>query len=83
MNAAELKKKFGEDIVFWGGGCDSQHILPFKDPEEVRQNVRENIEALKPGGGYIFNNIHNIQASVPPENIVAMYDAAYEFGWYD
>lgn len=82
MDAAELKKDFGRDIVFWGGGCDSQHVLPFKTPDEVRQNVRQNIQALKPDGGYIFNSIHNIQASVPPENIVAMYDAAYDFGWY-
>ena len=49
----------------------------------VRQHVRRNMESFKPGGGYVFNNVHNIQAGVPPENIVALYDAAYEFGFYD
>jgi len=82
MDSSELKKNFGDKVVFWGGGCDSQHVLPFKKPEQVRQNVRENIEAFKPNGGYVFNNVHNIQALVPPENIVAMYDAAYDYGWY-
>jgi uroporphyrinogen decarboxylase len=57
--------------------------LPFATPEEVREQVRLNIEMFKPGGGYVFNNVHNIQAGVPAENIVAMYDAAVEFGIYD
>ena len=82
MDPGELKRKYGERIAFWGGGCDSQHILPFGTPDEVAENVRENIAILKPGGGYVFNNVHNIQAGVPPENIVAMYDAAYEAGFY-
>jgi len=82
MDAAVLKSKFGKDIVFWGGGCDSQHILPFSSPKQVCENVRANVEALKPGGGYVFNNIHNIQAFVPPVNIEAMYEAAYDYGWY-
>jgi uroporphyrinogen decarboxylase len=82
MDPAKLKKDFGKKIVFWGGGVDSQNILPFQSPEKVRQDVKKNLEIFKPGGGYVFNNIHNIQAGVPPENIVAMYDAAYEFGWY-
>ena len=67
---------------FWGGGIDAQHVLPTASPEVIRQHVRRNLEAWKPGGGYVFNNVHNIQAGVPPENIVAMYDAAYEFGFY-
>jgi len=83
MNANYLKKRFGKDIVFWGGGCDSQHVLPFASPEEVKEDVRKNVEIFKPGGGYIFNNVHNIQADVPAENIVAMYDAAYEYGFYE
>jgi uroporphyrinogen decarboxylase len=82
MDPQKLKDKWGRDIVFWGGGIDSQHILPFATPDEVRQHVRENVEVFKPGGGYVFNNVHNIQAGVPPENIVAMYEAAYEFGFY-
>ncbi len=82
MEPNGLKKNFGDKLVFWGGACDSQHILPFATPEQVREDVRKNITAFKPGGGYVFNNVHNIQAGVPPQNIVAMYDAAYEFGFY-
>lgn len=82
MDPAELKKEFGSKMVLWGGGIDSQHILPFAKPDEVKQEVRRNLEIFKPGGGYVFNNIHNIQAGVPAENIVAMYEAAYEYGFY-
>ena len=82
MEPEFLKKTFGDKLVFWGGGIDSQHILPFADPEEIRSNVKSNVEAFKPGGGYIFNNVHNIQADVPPANILAMYEAAYEHGVY-
>jgi len=82
MDPVFLKGKFGKDLVFWGGGIDSQHILPFVSPEEVKSNVKANMEAFKPGGGYVFNNVHNIQAGVPPENILAMYEAAYEYGAY-
>ncbi len=81
MNPTDLKSRYGGRLVFWGGGIDAQHVLPQADPETVRQHVRRNVEAFKPGGGYVFNNVHNIQAGVPPENIVAMYDAAYEFGF--
>ncbi len=80
MDPAMLKQRFGRDMVFWGGGCDAQHILPFGTPEEVREQVRRNMEIFKPGGGYVFNGIHNIQADVPPENIVALFDAAYKYG---
>ena len=83
MDPQELKTRFGEKLAFWGGGCDAQHVLPFATPEEVRENVRVNVEAFKPGGGYIFNNVHNIQAGVPAENIVALFDAALEYGFYD
>lgn len=82
MDPEVLKNRFGKELVFWGGGVDSQHVLPFASPEEVRANVKSNMEAFKPGGGYIFNNVHNIQAGVPPENILAMYEAAYEYGDY-
>jgi uroporphyrinogen decarboxylase len=82
MEPGKLKGKFGKNIVFWGGAIDSQHILPFASPEAVREEVRKNLEILKPGGGYVFNNVHNLQAGVPPENIVAMYEAAYEYGFY-
>jgi len=83
MEPARLKAEYGSRLVFWGGAIDAQHVLPCASPEEVREHVRRNLEIWKPGGGYVFNNVHNIQAAVPPENIVALYDAAYEFGFYD
>jgi uroporphyrinogen decarboxylase len=82
MCPARLKQDFGRRVTFWGGGVDSQHVLPRGTPAEVRENVRANLAAFMPGGGYVFNNVHNIQADVPPENILAMYDAALEFGRY-
>ena len=82
MDAQDLKDRFGKDVVFWGGGCDSQHILPFASPEEVKADSKKYIEIFKPGGGYVFNNVHNIQGGVPAENIVALMDAAYEYGFY-
>ena len=83
MDPVGLKRDFGQDIVFWGGAIDSQHVLPFAGPDQVREEVKRNLEIWKPGGGYVFNNVHNIQAGVPAENILAMYDTAYEFGFYD
>ena len=83
MDARTLKETWGDQIVFWGGGIDAQHVLPFATPDEVRRAVRENVEIFKPGGGYVYNNVHNIQAGVPPENVVAMYEAAYQYGFYD
>jgi uroporphyrinogen decarboxylase len=82
MEPAGLKSRFGDRLVFWGGAIDTQHCLPRATPAEVREQVRKNIEAFKPGGGFVFNSVHNIQAGVPPENVVAMYDAAHEFGFY-
>jgi uroporphyrinogen decarboxylase len=79
MDPKQLKADFGDKLTFWGGGCDTQHVLPFTTPDEVAQHVRERIEIFAPGGGFVFNSIHNIQADVPPENIVAMFDAALEF----
>lgn len=83
MDPAELKARFGDRLVFWGGAIDAQHVLPSASPETVRQHVRRNLEIWKPGGGYVFNNVHNVQAGVPAENIVALFDAAYEYGFYD
>jgi uroporphyrinogen decarboxylase len=82
MGPEQLKKDFGDDIVFWGGGVETQNILPTATPDEIRQNVRRNVEALMPGGGFVFNTVHNIQAEVPPENIVAMWEALQEYGQY-
>jgi uroporphyrinogen decarboxylase len=75
MDPAALKRDFGRDVCFWGGGVETQTVLPFGTPQEVRDNVRRNVDALAPGGGYVFNTIHNIQADVPPQNIVAMVEA--------
>jgi len=83
MEPERLKKQFGRQLVFWGGAIDAQHVLPFAKPEEIRDHVRANLQIFKPGGGYVFNNVHNIQAGIPPENIVALFDAAYEFGFYN
>ncbi|MCC6123647.1 MAG: hypothetical protein IT426_01665 [Pirellulales bacterium] len=83
MDPRTLKEKFGKEMVFWGGAIDAQRILPRGTAAEIRRQVGENLQAFKPGGGYVFNNVHNIQAGVPPENIVALYDAAYEFGFYE
>ncbi|MBM3295873.1 MAG: hypothetical protein FJY82_15365, partial [Candidatus Aminicenantes bacterium] len=80
MAPRSLKERFGPDLAFWGGGIDAQHVLPFASPTEVRESVRANIEAFKPGGGYVFANVHNIQKGVPPANVVALFDAAFEFG---
>ena len=82
MDPAALKGRFGNRLVFWGGAIDTQHVLPTASPETVREHVRRNLEIWKPGGGYVFNNVHNLQAGVPPENITALFDAAYEFGFY-
>lgn len=79
MDPATLKKEFGRDIAFWGGGVDTQSVLPFGTPEEVRKQVLERCEIFGRDGGYIFNAIHNVQHGVPVENIVAMIDAVKEF----
>jgi len=83
MDPTDLKRQFGNQVCFWGGGIDAQHVLPFASPDEVREHVRRSMQAFKPGGGYVFNNVHNIQHGVPPENVVALFDAAREFGCYE
>ena len=80
MDARELKAEFGKDMIFWGGGCDTQTILPNATPDEVRRHVQEQVEILSPGGGFVFQQVHNILAYVPPENIVAMYEAVRQIG---
>ena len=82
MDPVELKKKFGDRITFWGGGVDTQSTLPFATAQEVREQVRERIGAFGPGGGFVFNAVHNVQALVPVENVLAMYQAAHDFGGY-
>ena len=78
MDAEGLKRDFGKDITFWGGGCDTQRVLSLGTPEEVRSHVRRQVAILSPGGGFVFQQVHNILANVPPENIVAMYEAVQE-----
>ena len=83
MEPSRLMKDFGGRICFWGGGCDTQSVLPRATPGEVREHVRQRMEAFAPPtarGGFVFTQVHNVQAKVPPENIQAMLEAAYEFG---
>jgi uroporphyrinogen decarboxylase len=82
MDTRELKRQFGKDITFYGGGVDTQRVLPRGTPAEVRQEVKRRIEDLAPGGGFVFTTVHNIQADVQPENIMAMWEAVREFGAY-
>jgi uroporphyrinogen-III decarboxylase len=76
MDAATVKSKYGDKLVFWGGGVDTQRTLPFGTPEEVREEVRERIRIFGKGGGYVFNTIHNILTNTPDENLLALYEAA-------
>jgi uroporphyrinogen decarboxylase len=78
MEARALKADFGDRITFWGGGCDTHKILPTGTPDEIRRHVNEQIAVLKPRGGFVFQQVHNILADVPPENVLAMYEAARE-----
>ena len=82
MDSKTLKQRFGDKITFWGGLCDTK-ILGFGTPMDVKKEVIKNIENFKPNGGYIAANIHNITAEVKPENIVAMFDTAFEYGTYN
>jgi len=79
MEPERLKKEFGADITFWGGGCDTRHIINHGTPQQVKDDVKTRLEVLAPGGGFIFNTVHNILPDVPPENIVAMFEAVEEF----
>ena len=79
MEPERLKKEFGKDVTFWGGGCDTSCILNRATPTEVRKHVFQNLEIFSKGGGYVFNTVHNILPDVPPENIVAMFEAVKEF----
>jgi uroporphyrinogen decarboxylase len=82
VEAATLKREYGNDLVFWGGGVDCNEVLPHGTPKQVRENVQRNIEALAPGGGFVFSIVNNIQPDVPPQNIVAMREALEEYGAY-
>lgn len=78
MDAQRLKDEFGDQITFWGGSLDCQKTLPFGTPDEVAEEVKQHVRTFAPGGGYVFASVHNIQAKVAPENVVAMLDSAHE-----
>jgi uroporphyrinogen decarboxylase len=82
MATAELKREFGQDLVFWGGGVDTQGVLGVGSPAAVRTEVATRIGDLAPGGGFVFSAVHNIQANVPAENLAALWEAVEEHGWY-
>lgn len=82
MDPSELKREFGDRITFWGGGVDTQRSLPFGTLDEVKREVWERIRTFGPGGGFVFNAIHNIQAQTPIENVLAMFETAREQGRY-
>jgi uroporphyrinogen decarboxylase len=82
MDTKRLKQVYGKDITFWGGGVDTQRVLPFGSPTEVVEEVKRRIDDLAPGGGFVFAAVHNIQPQVPPENIVALFDTALDYGRY-
>lgn len=81
MDPRELKAEFGDRLTLWGGGCDTRRILPQGTPDEVRNHVREQVELLGKGGGFVFQQVHNVLAGVPPENIIAMFDAIRSGGF--
>ena len=82
MDPSELKNEFGDRLIFWGGGCDTQNVLGNATPEEVAENVRTLIAVFKPHGGFVFNQVHNILGNVPAENIISMLDTAYNESFY-
>jgi uroporphyrinogen decarboxylase len=81
-DTAKFKREYGKDLTIWGGSCDTQRVLPFGTPQEVKDETRRRIEDLAPGGGFIFAPIHVIQGHVPPENIVAWWETLQEYGKY-
>jgi uroporphyrinogen decarboxylase len=82
MDPAMLKERYGDRICFWGGGCNTQQVLSTASPDEVRANVRELTGIFKPGGGFVFNQVHNVMGDAPPENVVAMLEEAYANSWH-
>jgi len=75
MEPRSLKERWGEKLTFWGGGVDTQQVLPFGTPEEVSAHIRDNLEIFGAGGGFVYSAVHNIQATVPLENLLAMAQA--------
>jgi uroporphyrinogen decarboxylase len=79
MQPAKLKSEFGKDLIFWGGGVDTKSILNLASPNEIKKHVKSNLEIFSKDGGFVFNTVHNIMPDVPPENIIAMFEAVHEF----
>jgi len=82
MDPQALKDKYGDQITFWGGGIDTQKTLPFGTPEDIRAEVHERMRIFGPGGGFVFNTIHNVQARIPVENLLALYEAVSDYRNY-
>ena len=82
MGPSRLKTKFGDQIIFWGGGIDTQQTLPFGTPDDIRAQVKERMAIFGLGGGFVFNTIHNIQAGIPQENLAALFEAVEEYRNY-
>jgi uroporphyrinogen decarboxylase len=82
MESDRLKKDFGSELTFWGGGANPVAVMSQGSPEDVRREVKRRIDDFAPGGGFVFASIHNIQSDVPPENVIAFFDAALEYGKY-
>ena len=82
IETAALKKRIGDRFTFWGGGVDTQRVLPRGTPQEVKDEVRRRIDDLAPGGGFVFSTVHNVQSDVPPENYMAMWEALRAYGLY-
>jgi len=82
MAPEALKQRYGERVTFWGGGIDTQHVLPFGTPEEVREMVRDRMRIFGKGGGFVFSTVHNLQAGVPTQNMLALYQAVSDFRTY-
>ncbi len=78
MDLAGLKADFGDNLTCWGGGCDTQRILPLSKPDEISKHVQELSSIFSPGGGFVFQQVHNILANVPPENVVAMFESIHK-----
>ena len=79
MDPENLKKDFGRQLTFWGGGVDTQRTFPFGAPDEVKEEVERLIKTFKPGGGFVFATVHNIQANIPEENLLALFEAINEY----
>jgi len=82
MDPVKLKDQFGDRLVFWGAACDCQGTLAFGTPEQVATEVEHSVRTLAPGGGYVVASVHNVQANVPPENVITLFDTALSAGVY-